>query len=112
MMRGAIISALVCALVVAAGCKGHYSSGEVSGKEKQACAEAIKQYMANVKGNAKDAAKTPDFLKSAESFRVVKVEKAGEILKALVEFSTEGRTQTRYMLVGKKGDTYVVTGVL
>jgi len=99
-------------LALAAGCGGDYESSKASEQERKACADAVGAYLESVKTVSGEGGKVPAYLAEADSSKVLKVEKTGEILKALVEFSSATGTETRYVVIKKQGDKYVVTGVL
>jgi len=113
MRPGAILTVCVCALLLAAGCKGRYATAEPSPEEIRVVSEAVDAYVREATGAESESPDGPPWwLAGAESASVLKVEKMEFAFKALVEFKAGERTWAKYLLVKQQDGAYVVTGAL
>jgi hypothetical protein len=111
-MKYCIIALVFVGLLFATNTCRRYRASEASDAEVMACKQALEAHLAELRSNSEARAKAPAFLAGADSFNVLKVEKSGALLKALVDFRSGSRTETRYVLVKNEGGTWKVAGIL
>ena len=113
MKPAALLTVSLCALLLAAGCKGRYATAEPSREEIEAVSEAVDAYFQEARSAESESPDgPPSWLAGAESARVLKVEKMEFAFKALVEFRAGERTWAKYLLVKQQDGGCVVTGAL